>query len=226
MIKRLLLSFVVVACGCTYSMADTDITDVANTLYFEPVTVKAGETTTVSVKLKNNGDVQSIGTHLSLSEGLKIVTKTDGGSTTYGVKVSAERTAPEKYYVAANYLEGDKEYRVAVLSLSGVTFSGNDGEALTIEVEADKDLKPGAYTMTFSETELSNNSSPLGILANHITYEGTINVSDPTGINGVDADGDSGVEEVYTADGIKTGKIQKGFNLIKQRNGDVIKVAK
>lgn len=223
MIRRLLLSFITLVCVCTSAMADTDITDVPNTLYFSPTTVVAGKSATVSVKMKNSDVVQSIGTFFYLSDGLKVASDDIG----LLVLLSTERTNARAHSVGSNYIEEDKEYRMYVLQSGGKQFSGNDGEVFTIEVEADKDLAPGDYTLKFAETEFSNSAAPMGILANHIVFEGTIKVvADPTGVAGVNADDANAVEDVYTADGIKTGKIQKGFNLIKQKNGEVIKVAK
>lgn len=223
MIKRLLFSFIALVSGCAFAMADTDITSVPNTLYFSPVTVVAGKTATVSVKMKNNDVVQSIGAHFYLSDGLKVASDDIG----LLVLLSTERTNMRSHSVGSNYIESEKVYKMYVLQAGGKQFSGNDGEVFTIEVEADKDLAPGNYTLRFAEIEFSNNTAPLGILANHIEYEGTITVvADPTGISNVNADGADSVEDVYTADGIKTGKIQKGFNLIKQKNGEVIKLVR
>lgn len=222
MIKKLLFSLFAIMCGCTCAMADTDITDVPNTLYFSPITIEAGKSGTVHVSMKNNDVVQSIGTWFYLPKGLRVVKDEEG----LLILISGDRdSARHPHSLGSNYVEASDVYKMYLLQ-SGAAFKGNDGEIFTIEVEADKDLAPGDYTLKFAETEFSNATAPLGILGNHIVFEGTITVTSPTGISDVNADDANAAEEIYDINGIKIGKIQKGFNLIKQRNGTVIKVAK
>lgn len=220
--KNILLSLILILFGCMHAMADTDITNVPNTLYFEPVTIQAGETGKVHVCMKNNDVVQTIGAWFYLPKGMK-VKEDEEGLYVYSSGDRDNRLHPHS--CGANYVVQNDVYKMYLLQ-SGAAFKGNDGEVFTVEVEVDKDLAPGDYTMKFAEIEFSNATAPLGILVNHVVFEGTITVTSPTGIIDINADGTTEGGEIYDINGIRSGKIHKGFNLIKQRNGEVIKIAK
>ncbi len=226
MVNRLLLSLIAIMFGCTYAMADTDISNINNILYYAPITINAGETKDLSIRMKDNGEVQSIGFEFTIPDGMVVPRDEDG----LMINLSTERTSYKRHGLSSNYIERAKLYKVAVLQTSGYPFKGTDGEVMTITISVSKDMKPGNYTLRMADIELSGlpkeGQEVPGTISRHGVFEGTITVTDPTGVTNVGEDNNNGIEEIYTIDGIKTEKIQKGFNLIKQRNGNIIKVAK
>ena len=219
MIKKILLSFVALVCGCVGAMAYSDITTLDNILYTDPVTIAAGSTSTIKVNMKNSEVVQAVGGELYVPEGMKIL---KNEYDIYGM-LSSVRTNIIVHNFGMNYVAARDVYKYAIISYSGKTFSGNDGEVFTFEIAVDKDVKPGDYTSKFNEVELSNQQ---GVIGKRSVFEGKITVVDPTGITNVDASDANGTEEIYTAGGVRVDKIQNGFNLIKTKDGKVIKVAK
>lgn len=226
MIKKLLFSFAAIVCSCVSVMADTDISTLPNTLYFKPVTMTAGETTNLVINMKNNEDVQSIGTYIDFPEGFGVVK----GKRKYEVNLIQERTDLETHAIFSNFIEEDRLLKVGILQQAGYPFEGNDGPVFSINVAVDKDVKPGDYTIRIYEIEFSGlpheGQDVPGTIYRKGEFEGTVTVLDPTGVNNVSADAADEIEGIYTAGGVKIEKTQNGFNLIKKKDGKVIKIAK
>ncbi len=223
MMKKLLLALVAIICSANAAMAETDITGVNNTLYFEKTTVEAGKTATISVKMKDNGEVQSIGYKFKLPEGLAVVKSARG---ILQISLSMERTDNDSHSCSKNYITDLDEYRVGILQTAGFPFMETDGEVCTIKIEAAADMKPGSYDVTFYEVELSGKSGIITEKGVNDTFTGTITVTGSTGINDAKADADEGVKAVYSANGMKQQQVRKGLNIIRKADGTVVKVAK
>ncbi len=218
MIRKILFSFIALVCGCVSTMADTDLSTLSNTLYFKPITITAGEKASLVINMKNSEEVQAIGGYLYLPEGMTVA---KNEYDLYGM-LSSERTNAMLHTFGMNHL-GNNKYAYALFSPLGKTFSGNDGAVFSMDIAVDKDLKPGDYTLFLREIELSNRN---GIIGKRSVFEGTVTVVAPTGVTNVSADDSEGAEEIYTVGGVKIEKAQNGFNLIKKKDGKVIKIAK
>ncbi len=88
-VLALCLSFVV---GNVHAQ-DTDISSLENIIYIEPVTVYAGSTYTLSVKMKNSVETEGFQFDLFLPEGMEFCKDEDDFPMTY---LSEERTNSRK----------------------------------------------------------------------------------------------------------------------------------
>lgn len=220
--KKLFLSIVATALSSTAVMADTDISAIDNILEFKPTTIQAGTTGTVSVNMKNSDNVQSIGLYFYLPDGMSVPYESDN----LKIKLSTARTGQGSHSLFCNYLQDLKEYRVGILQTTGKAFNGNEGEVFTIDVAVPENMPVGNYILRLSNQEFSNATAEKGILMKDGIFEGTITVTEPNGIQSALSDSVNGIEDIYTLDGIKTQSVNKGLNIIKKENGEVIKVVK
>lgn len=219
MIQRLLFSLIAMTFMSTAAMADTDISTLDNILYMKPTSIAAGTTGKLSINMKNSADVQAIGLYFYVPEGT-VVASDDYG---YFKELSTQRTSPRVHAIGSNYIEAKKEYRVALTTSTGAVFKGNDGEIFTIDLVVPAGMAPGDYTIKIAEQEFSNLQ---GILMNHGVFEGTITVTKADGVTDIVSDAANGTGDIYTVDGMKMQKLQDGFNIIRQKDGKTIKVAR
>lgn len=116
-------------------------------MYIDDLEIKAGETVTLEVKMKNDEPFISFHSEIVLPEGLHFVEE-DGE---YWVDLASGRKT--RSHTIASRLQPDGRLRVVSYSSSNSAFKGNDGTLFTVEVKADSDFddtKP-------SEIKLENN---------------------------------------------------------------------
>ena len=159
---------------------DTDITQLNNVVYIENVEANAGKQLTLSVKMKNNVEVQGFGFDLYLPDGVTIAEDEDGFSL---VTLSNERTTEKKTnYFDSNIMDGGF-LRVLASSTKGYTISGTDGEIVQIVVNIDKDMEAGDYPIILKEIALSDNNSQ-GYETAYVKSTLTISSYTPGDVNG------------------------------------------
>lgn len=81
--------FAVLGICCTFAQTETDISSMDNVIYLEKTSVKKGGTATLSFKMKNAVEVQTIGLDVYLPEGVSIANNNKGK---LDVALSLERT--------------------------------------------------------------------------------------------------------------------------------------
>lgn len=116
-------------------------------MYIDDLEIKAGETVTLEVKMKNDEPFISFHSEIVLPEGLHFVEE-DGE---YWVDLASGRKT--RSHTIASRLQPDGRLRVVSYSSNNSAFKGNDGTLFTVEVKADSDFddtKP-------SEIKLENN---------------------------------------------------------------------
>lgn len=116
-------------------------------MYIDNLDIKAGETVTLEVKMKNDEPFISFHSEIVLPEGLQFVEE-DGE---YWVDLAPARKT--RSHTIASRLQPDGRLRVVSYSSSNSAFKGNDGTLFTVEIKADDnfdDTKP-------SEIKLENN---------------------------------------------------------------------
>lgn len=116
-------------------------------MYIDDLEIKAGETATLEVKMKNDEPFISFHSEIVLPEGLHFVEE-DGE---YWVDLASARKT--RSHTIASRLQPDGRLRVVSYSSNNSAFKGNDGTLFTVEVKADSDFddtKP-------SEIKLENN---------------------------------------------------------------------
>lgn len=122
--------------------ADTDISTIDNTLYIENFEARPGSQTTVSIKMKNTGDVQGFQFKLYLPDGMTVAKDADGD---YDVQLSTARTTSKRTDLFQYALQTDGSMMVVCTSSKAYTFSGTDGEVAVIKVDVADSLKSGDY---------------------------------------------------------------------------------
>lgn len=134
---------------------DTDISGIANTIYFDNAESVAGGELTLSVKMKNSIEPTGFQFDLYLPEGVSVVQDADGFC---DVVLSTERTTTSRTNTFDSAIQRDGSLRVLAASTKNYAFSGNDGEVCTIKLKIDGELEPGNYPLVLKNIELTNNA--------------------------------------------------------------------
>lgn len=215
--------FIIAIAAMISAVASVMAQDIATipdlSVYTQDVSIKPGETATLSFHMKNSvNNVESLGLAFTLPDGISVATKANGR---YQMAGNEDRF--DGHVMSANYVEKKGIYKVAILQ-SGNPFVGNEGELFTFTIQASKDIKPGDYEVKLSEVELSGNSKIYnkGIISENGTYTGKITVATPTGINSVAGESAQGAVEIYNVNGVKQSTLQSGLNIVKNvKTGEV-----
>lgn len=139
-----------VNCGAT---PDTDITDIANTIYFDNCNAFCGKTIELPIKMKNDIAATGFQFDIILPEGITAVQDEDGF---YDITLSTERTTATKTNTFDSSLMSDGSIRVLAASTRNYAFSGNDGEVCKIKLNVSEDLPAGDYPIILKNIELTN----------------------------------------------------------------------
>ena len=131
----------------------TDISQIDNTVYLEPVQVAASGQQTLSVKMKNTEPIQGYMFTLALPEGVTVATN-DAGLPM--AELSTARTTTGKTdYFSAN-ITSDGSLRVVCTSTHAYTFEGEDGEVARVTINVSPDMAVGNYYLQLKDVSLSN----------------------------------------------------------------------
>ncbi len=98
----------------------------------------------------------------------------------------------------------DRTYRVVVFSAANEAIASNEGALLQLNISGNQQVSLGKIEFT----DASARAYALG-------------VADPTGIRGITADQLDA--QIYTVGGVRSDKVRKGMNVIRQNNGKVTK---
>ncbi len=166
---------------------DTDISQIANTIYFERVEAAAGQKILLSVKMKNTVAVQGFQFDLYLPAGVTVATDEDGFPL---AELSTERTTKNK----TDYFDStitDGVLRMLCASTKGYTFSGSDGEVAVITINIAQDIAEGEVpiilkTVKLSEKNPDNPNTPVLHITDYL--KSTLVISSYT-LGDVNADG-------------------------------------
>ncbi len=134
----------------TGNVTTTDIDELDNAIYIDPITVVPGTQQVLSVKMKNATEVAGFEFNLQLPEGISIAQE-DGFDL---VELSTERTTARK----TNYFDYKMQNDGTLKVLCGTsaknpdtgmlyTFEGNDGEVARITIDIPNDYEGGEYAI-------------------------------------------------------------------------------
>lgn len=140
--------------------AATDISTLENAIYVEPLTAQPGQSTVLSIRMKNQAAVAGFEFSLILPLGIDVVTDSDDYP---WVTLSTERTTTKKTTFFQSALQSNGTLKV----LCGTTpkdpetdklyaFSGNDGEVARVAINIPSDFPNGEYTMQIVNGKLSD----------------------------------------------------------------------
>ena len=120
----------------------TDVTNMANAIYVEPLKGSAGSDVNIEVKLKNASSATSYGFELVLPAGVTISTSTDGD-----FDDAVTMSARHKGHTLTTNKLANNTYKVGVASLSSKALTDNDGLVLTIQAHVADNIAEGEYAI-------------------------------------------------------------------------------
>ena len=171
----------------------TDISQMDNVIYIEPMEARTGTQAVISFKMKNTAEIRSFQFDLCLPEGVTPVKSSKGriqGS------LSAGRLPEEDEHTLTFSEHEGGIIRFLCDSQYGDTFTGNDGEIATLQVNIAETMADGDYAivmkdMKLSEVDIANYyqtaslSTRLSVsayLPGDINNDGVVDVSDYSGV--------------------------------------------
>lgn len=179
-------------------------------------TILPGETKTVEIAFETEQPMVGFACVIQLPEGLSIDKKS--------IKTT-ERTVNHKV------IKGDRKNGLYVgltaqLTAQDNKFIGTEGAVMTFDVTAAEDFGMGGEIVL---TEILSNAQENFQAAIVELYSpdvvATVTNGTATGVNGIDANIYGNAEGIYNLNGMRTDRLQKGVNIIKQ-SGKTIKVIK
>uniref|UniRef100_UPI003FF01CFA hypothetical protein n=1 Tax=Prevotella sp. TaxID=59823 RepID=UPI003FF01CFA len=150
---RSFITIVAFCLGTTAKAETTDLSQYANIVYAQNLTAEAGSTATLSIRLKNNLEIPGWQLDMKLPDGVTFAKGSDGREL---IKLSTQRTTPQKHNVFEYAMRSDGYMRVLCASTTNAVFDGNEGEVATIQLDIDENLEPGDYTIVLKEVEVSD----------------------------------------------------------------------
>ena len=133
------------------SVSVTDVSNMANAIYIEPLKGSAGTDVNIEVKLKNTNMATSYGFELVLPAGVTISTSTDGD---FDAAVTMS-TRHKGHTLTTNKLASNT-YKVGVASLSSKALTDNDGLVLTIKAHVADNMAVGDYPIMIQNPLIVN----------------------------------------------------------------------
>ena len=160
--------------------------------------VAAGEQTQLAVGMECNGDVFTlVQTDIEFPEGVEPMLR--NGRVV--AKLAGECLGGADDHSISCVKQGSGKYRILIASQDNTGFTGKDGQLFTVGIETSKDMLPGMYDITLSNTKLVRANST-GVNPSDVTAMMVCNGT--TGINGVE--GDNADEQMYNLKGQRVSK--------------------
>lgn len=141
----------------------SEITDYANVIYAEPVTVNSGSESTVSLNMNNDVDVAGFQFEIKLPDGFAIAQDNYGD---YQVNLSEMRTTSKRHDLFKVTKLNNGNIQIICNSMSGASFVGNEGEVVTFKLLADESIEPGEYEITLVDVRISDTDSHVDRIGN------------------------------------------------------------
>ena len=160
----------------------TDISQLDNAIYVEPVETVPNCTYALNIKAKNDVTVAGLGFTLTLPDEFSLITDKDGIICT----LNPQRASSSKFTVISS--QDGNSYSFRVMPISTTTISGNDGTVLTVRLK-NENAELGRKELKISNSSYSvknaDNSYETHALVDFIS---TIDISDEM-LGDVNSDG-------------------------------------
>ena len=131
---------------------NTDISDYDNVIYISPFTASPGTQTTISIKMKNAVAIRGFQFDLHLPEGMTVVKSAKGR---IQGALSAGRLPDEDEHELTFSEQSDGSIRFLCSSQYDETFTGNDGEIATLQVNVASNMANGDYPLQLTDMKLT-----------------------------------------------------------------------
>ncbi len=131
---------------------DTDISEMANVIYAENISVRKGDSTTLEIKMNNELIPTGCTFSITLPEGLSLVTDADGD-------VVCSTTDRSRKMSVIQAQGGTGIYNFALTpSNENATISGTSGAIMTLKLRADENMETGDYKVSMKKNSISYKS--------------------------------------------------------------------
>ena len=190
------------------------------TVSIEPFSIAPGETKEVEVNLSSMyNDLSQAQFDLVLPKGLSVV-GLDGEPDIMPGELVASGKRGFSHTIASAQRE-DGTVRVLCLSDSNTPFTSSNGSIVRITVQADENLSGENCDLALSNIKLSRTDASkvnvAGVKANVKVKDSTTDIKS-IGINGTQH------VDIYSIDGVRTGKLNRGINIIRTADGNTRKI--
>ena len=129
------------------SIGITDISQLDNAIYIEPVEARCGTQVTLSVKMKNSVAVQTIQFDLYLPDGISVIANDDGEL------ITASKERIRKYQYFNSSIQPDGALRLLAQATT-TNIAAGDGEICMVTVGVPEDMEEGEYPILFKEMRI------------------------------------------------------------------------
>lgn len=173
--------------------ADTDVSKLDNVIYLEKTEIHSGTTATLSLQMKNTAAICGFQFDLYLPQGVTAVKNANGR---IKPALSDGRRAEDDKHTLTAEEQADGAIRFLCGSQYNETFTGKDGEILTLQISLSEDMADGDYPVFLKNMRLSEMDidkyydtervkttlTVSSYIIGDINGDGTVNVSDYIGI--------------------------------------------
>lgn len=154
--KISMIVFASMLCMAAKAQTATDVSTMDNVVYMEPVTIAAGTSQTLSVKMKNTVGIQTVQFDMVFPEGIRVALDEEGYEMFF---LSTARTTARKMDSFSAVTLSDGHYRVLINSTKGETFDGTDGEIVQVTVNVAATAEAGEHPVVFKDIVLVDTGS-------------------------------------------------------------------
>lgn len=199
---------------------DTDLTTLDNVIYVAPQTIAPSEeatTATLSLQLKNSAEIRGFQFDMYLPDG--ITAKKNAKGKIQGIAFNADRLPEDDEHTVTVSAQADGAIRFLVGSMYDETFTGNEGELMTMEVNVAANLAEGAYPVSLKAMKLTE--TDISKFYEHAEIITTLTVSSATGIKNIDSNADN--SPVYDLQGRKVANTSKKGLYIKNGKKEIVR---
>jgi len=126
----------------------TDISQLDNAIYVDPVETVSNSTYALNIKAKNNVTVAGMSFTLTLPDDFSLITD-DGGIIS---TLDSQRASSSKFMVMSS--QSGNSYLIRVLPISGTTISGTDGTVLTVRLK-NTNAEEGTYELKVNNSSFT-----------------------------------------------------------------------
>ena len=172
---------------------DTDLTQIANTVYINNAEVYKGTEAEIAIRMKNTAEIRGFQFDLYLPDGVTVKKRSNGK---YMATLCQERLEDGDSHTLSVTMQNDGALRFLCNSLNDETFLGNDGDIILLTVEVNDNMVDGDYTMTMKNIKLSETNisqhydtaelqsvlTVVSYVSGDISGDGVVDVSDYIGI--------------------------------------------
>lgn len=154
--KISMIVFVSMLCMAAKAQTATDVSTMDNVVYMEPVTIAAGTSQTLSIKMKNTVGIQTVQFDMVFPEGIRVALDDDNYEMFF---LSTARTTARKMDSFSAVTLSDGHYRVLINSTKGETFDGTDGEIVQVTVNVAATAEAGNRPVLIKDIVLVDTGS-------------------------------------------------------------------